>query len=83
MSPGPKYSGKPCCSALGAALAADEFEPTLTVDEDGVLCFTVGITDIEEDEPTLVLEPMIFCPFCGTQLQSGEDAGTDAPTEGT
>jgi hypothetical protein len=42
------------------------------VDDDGVLCLTVGITDIDEDEPTLVLEPIIFCPFCGTRLQSAE-----------
>ncbi|MDX2157272.1 MAG: hypothetical protein SFW09_12260 [Hyphomicrobiaceae bacterium] len=67
--------GDACCSALDAVLTADEFEPTITVDDDGVLCLTVGITDIEEEEPTLVLEPMIFCPFCGTRLQSGETTG--------
>ena len=71
MASGPGHSGKACCSALDAALTADEFEPTITVDDDGVLCLTVGITDIEEAEPTLVLEPMIFCPFCGTKLQAG------------
>ena len=56
---------------MAAALSADEYEPCLTVDDDGVLCLTVGITDIEEEEPTLVLEPIIFCPFCGTKLQAG------------
>ncbi|MEZ5816210.1 MAG: hypothetical protein R3D44_03930 [Hyphomicrobiaceae bacterium] len=69
-------SGDLCCSALDAVLHADEFEPCFTVDDDGVLCLTVGITDIDEDEPTLVLEPIIFCPFCGTRLQAG-DAGKD------
>jgi hypothetical protein len=69
-----------CCSALDAALHADEFEPTITIDDDGVLCLTVGITDIEEEEPTLVLEPMIFCPFCGArQKTAGEDT---TPAEG-
>jgi hypothetical protein len=66
-------TGKACCSALEAALTADEF----TVDDDGVLCLTVGITDLEEDEPTLVLEPIIFCPFCGTRLQAGGDGSEE------
>ena len=73
-----KGSGKvagACCSALEAALTSDEFEPCLTVDDDGVLCLAVGLTDIEEEEPTLVLEPIIFCPFCGTKLQASGDAG--------
>jgi hypothetical protein len=62
-----------CCSAMQSALDADEFEPCITVDDDGVLCLAVGITDIEEEEPTLVLEPIIFCPFCGTKLQAGDE----------
>lgn len=66
--------GNACCSAMEAALTSDEFEPCLTVDDDGVLCLAVGLTDIEEEEPTLVLEPIIFCPFCGTKLQAGGDA---------
>ncbi|MGD9802924.1 MAG: hypothetical protein AB7E81_01830 [Hyphomicrobiaceae bacterium] len=74
-------SGEACCSALDAVLSADEFEPCFTVDDDGVLCLTVGITDIEEDEPTLVLEPIIFCPFCGTRLQSAD--GGDNGSAGT
>jgi hypothetical protein len=78
MAQGPGQSGTACCSALQAALHADEFEPTITVDDDGVLCLTVGITDIEEEEPTLVLEPMIFCPFCGTRLQAGEEPPREA-----
>lgn len=70
---GAAKKGDACCSALDAVLTAEEFEPCFTVDDDGVLCLTVGITDIEEEEPTLVLEPIIFCPFCGTRLQSGGD----------
>ena len=76
----PKVTGA-CCSALEAVLTADEFEPCVTVDDDGVLCMTVGITDIDEDEPTLVLEPIIFCPFCGTKLQAcGDDPTTSSAT---
>jgi hypothetical protein len=83
---GTAKKGAACCSALDAVLSADEFEPCITVDDDGVLCLTVGITDIEEEEPTLVLEPIIFCPFCGTRLQAGGEgsaggeAGGAAPT---
>jgi len=69
-------TGDACCSAMNAVLTSDEFEPCFTVDDDGVLCLTVGITDIEEDEPTLVLEPIIFCPFCGTRLQAGDGGET-------
>ncbi|MGE0767815.1 MAG: hypothetical protein AB7L90_15230 [Hyphomicrobiaceae bacterium] len=72
-------SGDACCSALSAVLGADDYEPCFTVDDDGVLCLTVGITDIEEDEPTLVLEPIIFCPFCGTRLQSADGGETAIP----
>ena len=73
-------AGDACCSALDAVLTADDYEPCFTVDDDGVLCLTVGITDIDEDEPTLVLEPIIFCPFCGTPLQAGgEDSQTGGP----
>ena len=72
-------AGDACCSALDAVLTADDYEPCFTVDDDGVLCLTVGITDIDEDEPTLVLEPIIFCPFCGTRLQAG---GEDSQTGG-
>ena len=72
---GAARTGDACCSALDAVLGADEFEPCITIDDDGVLCLTVGIADIEEEEPTLVLEPIIFCPFCGTKLQAGKDEG--------
>ena len=78
MAGAAKTSGEACCSALDAVLTADDYEPCFTVDDDGVLCLTVGITDIEEDEPTLVLEPIIFCPFCGTRLQAGDDEGKGA-----
>jgi hypothetical protein len=72
-------SGGACCTALDAVLSADDFEPCFTVDDDGVLCLTVGIADIEEDEPTLVLEPIIFCPFCGTRLQAGDGDVNGSP----
>lgn len=77
----PRKSGA-CCSALDAALTADDYEPCLTIDDDGVLCLAVGITDMDEDEPTLILEPIIFCPFCGTKLQSGGEVTGDGNDRG-
>ena len=82
MATGTAKTSGTCCTALDAVLTADEFEPCFTVDDDGILCLTVGITDIEEDEPTLVLEPMIFCPFCGSRLLAGHDNGEPAPGGG-
>lgn len=62
-----------CCSELKEALTATDFEPLITVGDDGVIYMTVGLIDIEEDEPALVDHPMFFCPFCGTRLQTAED----------
>ena len=30
---------------------------------------SVGLIDIEEDEPGMVDHPVFFCPFCGTKVQ--------------
>lgn len=62
-----------CCSELKEALTATDFEPLITIGDDGVIYMTVGLIDIEEDEPALVDHPMFFCPFCGNRLQTPED----------
>lgn len=74
-----------CCSELKEALAGADFDPLITVGDDGILYMTVGMIDLEEDEPALVDHPMFFCPFCGAKQQSpeevkariGADAGDD------
>ena len=43
---------------------------------------TVGLVDLEGDEPGLVDHPLFFCPFCGTKLQSVEDVRAKAGAEG-
>lgn len=71
-----------CCAELKDAMSGEEFEPLITVSEDGILYMSVGLVDLEEDEPGMVDHPLFFCPFCGTKLQSVEDvrakSGDDA-----
>jgi hypothetical protein len=71
-----------CCEELKEALDGGEFEPLITVGEDDVIYMTVGLVDLEGDEPGLVDHPLFFCPFCGTKLQSVEDVRAKAGAEG-
>jgi len=54
-------------------MSGEEFEPLLTVGDDGVLYMSVGLVDLEDEEPGMVDHPVFFCPFCGTQLQTDEE----------
>ena len=52
-------------------MSGEEFEPLITVGEDGVLYMSVGLIELEkEDDPGMVDHPVFFCPFCGTKLQT-------------
>ncbi len=51
-------------------MSGEEFEPLLTVGDDGVLYMSVGLIDLEDEEPGMVDHPLFFCPFCGTKLQT-------------
>lgn len=62
-----------CCAELKDAMSGEEFEPLITVSEDGILYMSVGLVDLEEEEPGMVDHPMFFCPFCGTKLQSADE----------
>lgn len=62
-----------CCEELKDAMSGEDFEPLLTVAEDGVLYMSVGLVDMEDDEPGMVDHPVFFCPFCGTKVQSVDD----------
>lgn len=61
-----------CCEELGQVMSGEEFEPLVTVGGDGILYMSVGLIDIEEDEPGMVDHPVFFCPFCGTKVQDAE-----------
>lgn len=72
-----------CCEELNQVMSGDEFEPLITVGGDDILYMSVGLIDIEEDEPGMVDHPVFFCPFCGTKLQDSEEvrARLDAADE--
>ena len=71
-----------CCEELKEALEGGDFEPLITVGPDEVIYMTVGLVDLEEDEPGLVDHPLFFCPFCGTKLQTPEEVRAKAGAEG-
>jgi hypothetical protein len=62
-----------CCTELKEAMSGEEFEPLITVGEDGVLYMSVGLVELDEDEPGMVDHPIFFCPFCGKRLQNAEE----------
>ncbi len=66
-----------CCSELREAMSGNEFEPLIVVGEDDVLYMSVGLIDIEGEEPGMVDHPVFFCPFCGTELQTKDEVRQD------
>jgi hypothetical protein len=44
---------------------------------------SVGLIEMEDEEPGMIDHPLFFCPFCGTKLQSVEEvrAKSDAGDE--
>jgi hypothetical protein len=69
-----------CCDILKDAMSDQDFDPLITTGEDGILYISVGMIDVEEEEPGMVEFPLYHCPFCGTKLQSAEEV--DAKTGG-
>ena len=61
-----------CCEELKQVMSGEDFEPLITTGGDGILYMSVGLIDIEEDEPGMVDHPVFFCPFCGTKVQDAE-----------
>ena len=67
-----------CCTELKDAIAGEEFEPLITVGDDDVLYISVGLVDLDEEEPAMVDHPLFFCPFCGAKVQSAEEVQAKA-----
>jgi hypothetical protein len=61
-----------CCTDLKDVMGGEDFEPLVTVADNGVLYMSVGLIE-EGDEGGMVDHPVFFCPFCGTKLQSEDD----------
>lgn len=71
-----------CCEAMAEILGTQDFSPTFAVEEEtGVLFMAVGCAEVEadgdedEDEGGIAWfdQAVMFCPFCGTQLQTPEE----------
>ena len=82
MSDKPAHTFGSCCDNLKEAMAGEDFEPLITVGDEGVLYMTVGLIDLEDEDPALVDHPLFFCPFCGTGLQD-KDAVAKITNDGT
>ncbi len=65
-----------CCDNLHEAIHGgedDEFEPLITISDSGVLYMTVGLLELDGEEPGMMDHPVFFCPFCGAQVQTPEE----------
>jgi len=70
-----------CCTELKEAMSGEEFEPLITVGEDEVLYMSVGLVELEEEEPGMVDHPIFFCPFCGKRLQTADEVRAKSEVE--
>jgi len=52
-------------------------ESFIRIDDNGVLYVTVGYMETEKG-PGFFDQAVIFCPFCGKQLQTKEDIASKA-----
>ncbi len=84
----PEHDFGSCCDELKEAMSGEDFEPLISVGEDGVLYMSVGLVEVEEDDPGMLDHPVFFCPFCGKGLQTAEavrektgDTGDDEDDE--
>lgn len=73
MAGGDAQSFGSCCEELKEAMSGEEFEPLITVGEDGVLYMSVGLVELEDEEPGMVDHPIFFCPFCGKGVQTPDE----------
>jgi hypothetical protein len=67
-----------CCAELKEAMAGEDFEPLISEGSDGILYLSVGLLELEDEEPGMVDHPLFFCPFCGTRLQTADEVKAKA-----
>ncbi len=66
-----------CCGDLEDAMKTPP-NSMFRVEENGVLYFTFGYVATEQG-PGWFDQAVLFCPFCGKQLQSKEDIARKSP----
>ncbi|MGI9406206.1 MAG: hypothetical protein ACR2O4_07535 [Hyphomicrobiaceae bacterium] len=67
-----------CCEAMSEILGSEDFSPTFAVEDTGILYMAVGCAEIEADNEedggiAWFDQAVMFCPFCGVQLQTPEE----------
>jgi hypothetical protein len=62
-----------CCNELKETMSGGDFEPLITVGEGGILYMSVGLIEMDDEEPGMIDHPVFFCPFCGTRLQTVDE----------
>lgn len=82
MSEGGDNKFGTCCAELKETMSGEDFEPLITVGDGGILYMSVGLIEMEDDEPGMIDHPVFFCPFCGTRLQTAEEVRAKSGDEG-
>ena len=65
-----------CCDSLAEVLQGgedEEFEPLITISDSGVLYMTIGLVELEGEQPGMMDHAIFYCPFCGTRIQTAEE----------
>jgi hypothetical protein len=70
-----------CCDDMKAVLEADDFDPLIAVGDNGILYMSVGMLEAEDGEADVVDHPLLFCPFCGKQVQTIDEIEAKAGTQ--
>jgi hypothetical protein len=68
-----------CCNDLLEALTAD-FNRLFHTDERGVLRVAVGYVVVEDRQVGWFDNAVLFCPFCGAQLQTRSEIAASVGT---
>ena len=69
-----------CCGDLDDVMTKPP-NPLFRVEEDGVLRLTVGYAQTEQGVGWFD-HAVLFCPFCGAQIQDREDIRRRSPASG-
>jgi hypothetical protein len=60
-----------CCEDLADSMGLDD--PSFFVEDNGVLYLTVGTAEGPDGGRGYLDHAVVFCPFCGVQLQISDD----------
>jgi hypothetical protein len=70
---GSEHAFGSCCNELKETMSGGDFEPLITVGDGGILYMSVGLIEMDDEEPGMIDHPVFFCPFCGSRLQTVDE----------